>query len=521
MKNVMQPMRFVPAAFVLLVLAAAAQADYTSIAYWKFDDPNDSLSNHNTPADNFMIVDSTGNQNHLQSYQSGGTNDYVASGDLPAADLFAGPNAASAIPEFDPNAILVYEVPFHGNDFNLAGQSFTLEGYFKTSNTTDRQDVIFNAQSNFSYLINLNEQTSGELRFATGPGPYPQVNLSNGGAGYADGNWYGFVATYQEKGPGQQDVLSLTTYNNTGDVIETGSFLAPVGFNIQPTTQNLGIGTSIFANPFDGNLDEIRISRGLVQTAWRLSNVTGVYNDTFDNTHDYKTDGVAGTMWDGIVNGTGAASTFATSNGPTATGDGDLQLDIAAGAAVGFDSDRANAPFMFKTVAADEAFDVQIVIDSTTHASYSVLGLMVRDAADGLTGGAANADEDYISLNYDNFGAPKINIRSSDDGSVTNPLTNQPFERYLRIVREYDQFSFYSRALDTDNWDLLYTLTRSDLTGEVQVGFWYGLFGNAGTSPAGSAQIENFLLITTTIPTPAALPAGLALLTLATMRRRR
>jgi hypothetical protein len=506
---------------MLGVLAVCPAEGATVIGYWKFDEFNTTSGNHNDPAEDFQVVDSSGNLNPLYSYRNSGYN-YTAGTDLPGGALFAGSNSNSVVP--DPYGVMFHEVGHSGNAFNLKGASFTLEGYFKTDGDKSgagRMDVIFNSQDNFSYLVNLNEGTGGQLRFAVGGSPHPQINLGGGaGHNYANGEWHYFVARYDEQGAGNADLLTLNTYDQTGQLLETGQAVAPSGFDIAATSSNLFVGSQFDSNKFLGNVDEIRISRGLVDRKWQLNHLREVAVDTFDNTHDYKAAGVAGTMWDGLLN-PGGASVIATNNSPTSAGDGNLEIAIPGGSAVGFDAAFNNAPFLFKNVAGETDFDAQLVLDSTTAGNYSAAGLMVRLAdplADGIAG-VAN-QEDFLSLVYHNFGTVRNTVRNLDDGSqTTNAHYNvDAFERFLRVTREDDLFSLYTRPDKFAEWQLLHTQQRADLAGDVQVGLWHGYFGG-GT--AGSGQFENFLLMVTPEPSSLLLLAiGVAALLGVRTRRR-
>jgi len=495
----------------------------TVLGYWKFDEFN-ADGNHNGSG-NFQVIDSTGNGNHLYTWDSNGYN-YTDSTDLPPAALFAGSNSRSVIPDTTDSAVMFHEVGLGGDDFDFAGKSFTLEGFFKTDGDQSgagRMEILYNSQSNFSYLVNLNEGGAGVIRFATGSSPYPQVNLGGGaGHNYADGQWHYFIARYEEKGAGEQDVLSLATYDDAGNLIEQGQSLAPVGFDMAATSGNMSVGSVVHTTHFQGTLDDIRITLGLVESKWQLNNVR-VAVDTFDNTHDYKAAGTAGTIWDGLL-GADNATVVATSNSPTLSGDGNLEITVPGTVNAGWDHVHNNAPYLFKNVSVAEDFDAQMVVESTTAAPYSSAGLMVRLAdplADGV--GGVNNQEDFLSLIFDNWSGDQRNRRRSlDDGAASDLFLtpNGTQHSFLRITREGDLLSLYTRAADGDPWILQETLVRPDLAGNVQVGVWYGLFGAGNT---GTAQLENFIL-TTTVPEPSTfllVSLGVVGLALTCRRRRR
>ncbi len=341
-----------------------------------------------------------------------------------------------------------------------------------------------------------------------------------GGAGvnYANGDWYYFVARYEQGAVNAPSLLTLSTYDSTGSLLEQGQQTTPNNYTVRATGSNMSIGSFAHTNHFQGNLDEIRISRGLVDRKWQLNHLREVVADTFDNTHDYKAAGVAGTVWDGLLN-PGGAGVIATTNSPAMPGDGNLEIAIPGSSAVGFDATYNNAPFLFKNVPGGLDFDAQLVLESTTAGNYSAAGLMVRLAdplADGIAG-VAN-QEDFLSLVYHNFGAVQNTVRSLNDGSQTDTNYNAgAIERFLRITREDDLFSLYTRPDKFAEWRLLHTQQRGDLAGEVQVGLWHGYFGG-GT--AGSAQFENFLLLVAPEPSSLVL-LGLGIAALLGVRPRR
>ncbi len=205
----------------------------------------------------------------------------------------------------------------------------------------------------------------------------------------------------------------------------------------------------------------------------------GTFTDSFDAAHDYLTQGVEGTGWDGFV-GRGAGEAVSALNAST---DRAGALYMASTGAYWSDPWSPLGPFLYKVVQGDFVATVR-VSDYATGVYYNNCGLMARvaNAAD------AGAGEDWISIDYfPLYGVGNIvryaenNARSEDvggNGTGTNA------HRYLQLERVGNTF-YLRTSTDGVTWvnypDASFTgLNRPDLDGlAVQVGIHQATFSSA------------------------------------------
>lgn len=216
------------------------------------------------------------------------------------------------------------------------------------------------------------------------------------------------------------------------------------------------------------------------------------FTDTFDTSHDYLANGVAGTIWDGFFfnvntgNATVAAADANTSNA------GRLTFRSTNGNWENGDDDGI---LLYKTVAVN--FDAKVQVASMNTPNWHDAGLMARVAnlAD------AGAGEDWISVKHFAY-ANQNGHRNTDNGASGTITAAGVAQPWLRLKRVGDVFTSF-RSTDGTNWSQIAATTRTDLTGlPVQVGIWQATFsGNEGL-----AQFDNFSLVLLTGPTIAAQP---------------
>jgi hypothetical protein len=194
--------------------------------------------------------------------------------------------------------------------------------------------------------------------------------------------------------------------------------------------------------------------------------------DDFNAAHNYKTDGVVGTGWSGIMNVGNATTLNASINAPgklyfVSTGD--------------WNGNTTNGPFLYKEVTGD--FIAETRMDPPVDSGANGGGLMVR-LADVAAGGAG---EDNMLL----YWMPGWNV-----GSIFWPVDNgaRPelditweginAHSYLRVERRGAEF-YWSRSYDGVVWTALPSANprvRSDMNvATLQVGVIQG-FGNGTAS---------------------------------------
>jgi regulation of enolase protein 1 (concanavalin A-like superfamily) len=232
---------------------------------------------------------------------------------------------------------------------------------------------------------------------------------------------------------------------------------------------------------------------------WRAVASAAIYADNFDTSHNYLTDGVAGTIWDGFsYNFGGHGDAIVTVADAGAAHAGRLTLISANG---GWEETRDDGVLLYRTVGGD--FDARIHITSM-NISYHDAGLMAR---------AAPVDaqhESYVAVRYFadlNFNSTRNTVNGKGVGNIDVPGAAQP---WLRLTRVGDTFTSW-RGADGRTWCEMTRLTRLDLSGlSLQVGIWQGTF-----SPMrGIALFDHFTLLhgrsTTTVLTisPSPSPAG-------------
>jgi len=232
-----------------------------TVAHWRFED-NVSPGNHNSPGNN-AIIDSGLRGNPLW-FWNGGWGDFQSSSDVPAASMFK-PGFDGGSQSFDPgamgssgNGVLFFERNEFGDQMAFS-DDFTLEGYFKTDGDQSgagRMEVMFQSTAAYNYLINVNEGSPGEVRFAMAGAPMIRLTDRN----YADGEWHYFAATYDQRSGA--DALTLTVLNEDG-TRSTVHGLTSAGFTPATSTGNLFVGRQWHAPPaatFRGKIDELRLS---------------------------------------------------------------------------------------------------------------------------------------------------------------------------------------------------------------------------------------------------------------------
>jgi hypothetical protein len=256
---------------------------------------------------------------------------------------------------------------------------------------------------------------------------------------------------------------------------------------------------------------------GLAIVVMPLSVNAGTISDNFSTSRNYLTNGVAGTIWDGVYFGANEFTNVGIAGVPgrtlkcdaNLTSPGQLTVQTVETAWEFTDDDGF---FLYKVVSGDFQAVVRIVTPYD-NVNYNTAGLMARAFNPG--GEAFNGSENFVSwtrfdeFGFANYGRTTLN---NETGQI-NPGDAQGADLYwLMLERVGDTFNCYQKAAEADPWIAVPTCVfdRSDLNGQpMQVGIIQATF--SPNTPV--VQFEKFSLTGTNIG--GASPAGPTGLTIA------
>jgi hypothetical protein len=252
------------------------------------------------------------------------------------------------------------------------------------------------------------------------------------------------------------------------------------------------------------------------------------YTDNFNAPLDYLTNGVAGTIWDGVYFGAGEFNN-------TGVGGGVFGSTIQCNAAISavntltlqttgtaWENQDDDGFFLYKVVPGDFSMSVHVV-SPYNNTNFNTAGLQARAFSAG--GDAFGGRENYVSwTRFDEFNFANY-LRSEVNGGVTqiNPGGFPNGSYWLRMDRiRGTNFMFYQRSNNIAPWQLVTTFPTSQVTGgtnlrrgdvlglPMQVGIIHATFaGQLGV------QFTDFNLIESNVSfaTPPAPPTGLTVAT--------
>jgi hypothetical protein len=226
------------------------------------------------------------------------------------------------------------------------------------------------------------------------------------------------------------------------------------------------------------------------------------YTDSFTTSVNYLTDGVAGTIWDGVYLGTGYVANptgLGESWGPGSVSVANANITAAGALSVtSIDTDWENTNddgfLLFKVITGDFDMSVQVLAPMNT-GYFNLPGLMVRAFGAGGAPSPNGAENSFIWAPFNEFSWPYIVLNNANGvggdtakGTTPYPTTNL----WLRITRTGNIFTLYQRGPATAPWTNMTTWTRTDFAGlPLEVGIEQADF--AGGSSL-SAQFANFSL---------------------------
>ncbi len=236
------------------------------------------------------------------------------------------------------------------------------------------------------------------------------------------------------------------------------------------------------------------------------------FTDNFGTACNYLTNGVQGTIWDGLYLGAGEIS------GATGVGAAPGTVSIADAGISGsglltlasLHTDWENAAddgfYLYKVVTGNFDMSVRIATPLDTNA-YNFPGLMVRAFGPGGAP-APNAAENSLlwgrfnQFSIANMSKNNVNGARTDTARGTYPNTNY----WLRLTRAGNTFTLHEKATQGGTWNSVGTLTRADLAGvALQVGIEQAVFGGGATRTAryGNFSLTVSNLVSGTTPSPA------------------
>ncbi len=212
--------------------------------------------------------------------------------------------------------------------------------------------------------------------------------------------------------------------------------------------------------------------------------------ESFDEAHDFLTDGVAGTFWDGLVglevNETAGAITTADANYS-----GRLYLESTN--AVWAEPWNPLGPFLYRVVEGDFIATVQVTDYAGTPdvwVYHNSCGLMARNVNDTDAG----PGEDWISVDYFPIWNCGNMVRTADDGAREEPRNNgKAWNAYKFLQLERKGNTFFARvSADGQTWEQMGDpFIREDFNDlSVQIGLHQATFSGS----TGYAAFDDFVL---------------------------
>lgn len=218
------------------------------------------------------------------------------------------------------------------------------------------------------------------------------------------------------------------------------------------------------------------------------------FNDNFTTAHNYFSNGVAGTGWDGIINsgalGSGSAASGGTLSWQTA---GNTQWDNA----------KSDAALLYLSVAGD--FSASVQITNVANGGFPNAGLLALDP--GNMGDWAYNDYHFNDNNVF-FNSVNGVVPGSGNPSVS------PRGGYMRLDRVGTTFNAYSKVNIGDTWRLIGSVDRG---AQMPNSIFVGLTAASYSGTATTASFTNFSIV----PEPASAMLVMAGAGMLAMRRKR
>jgi hypothetical protein len=316
-----------------------------------------------------------------------------------------------------------------------------------------------------------------------------------------------------------------------GKPIVLGQFPGPIYVDISGAVTLVSSNTSIVVTTngiLTGLTNGATQVAAIYQTFTQVFNVTvrpPTFTDQFGVNHDYLSQGVAGSGWDGLYNTTGATNPIPDSPYVGVAGDGTTVADanISSNGVLtitqigqGWENASSGGFLLYKYVPGD--FQAAVHINSFDVAAYNQPGLMARAYGVDTNGnigtpfgvvfpnsfGTNDLGEYWVDFTrFDEYGIGTYARLNLDSAVLESTQPDQGDGNFWLLIyrSQGTNFSFYKRASNADPWQnipLLTTYQVPEFAGQpMQVGPMAGPWTFDGVT-ALTVQFDNFMLDSTT-----------------------
>lgn len=291
---------------------------------------------------------------------------------------------------------------------------------------------------------------------------------------------------------GGVSLATLTATYSSGESYDVSAAAGTVWSSSNPSA--IAVNNGVLSGIAVGSSQVIATYGGVSGTN-TVSVVTPAFTDDFSVTHDYATNGVGGSKWDGgyfrqgdLPGGNNAPFNTIVANANGVTNNAlVIRANNTQWAGTG-----NNGIFLFKNVSGD--FQASVHVQALSRINYQFAGLMAR--ASEPTGAPLGGVEDW--LYYGQFSEFGISVQSRDNvngGNVERNVADGDITSnfWLLMQRTGNVFTFFRKVNAGDPWQPLpnLTITRTDLAGlPVQVGLFQAMY----TANTGEVVFDNFML---------------------------
>jgi hypothetical protein len=232
-----------------------------------------------------------------------------------------------------------------------------------------------------------------------------------------------------------------------------------------------------------------------------------VFADNFSVAHNYITNGLLGTSWDGEYLNFGDVPGSQAGAGSSQANTSDLDADISAtnvltlnAAGSSWEGAGDVGPFLFKIVTGD--FQASVHLTNLTGAVYlnaDQAGLMARlfDNSGSSTQGAAggNGGETHVNWWKAPFNAGALSARYTLDGNAPTVLPGLNTSDTWLLLQRFDSTNFYFYEAPTNNtgqWSLAATFVVPEAANNAPM--QVGIAQQMNTASDDTAQFDTFML---------------------------